>query len=51
MARKKRKGKISAREAKRRQGQTWCTKGGHYLDDGDGGSVKATPVKGGFKLS
>lgn len=51
MSRKKRKGKVSTREAKRRQGQEWRDKGGHYIDDGDGGVVKATPVKGGFELS
>lgn len=49
MSRKKHKGKISAREQKRRQEQQWRDKGGYYLDGESGGRIKATPIKKGIK--
>jgi hypothetical protein len=46
---KKRK-RASAREVARRREQSFKDKGGSLLDDGDGGVIRANPVKGGWRL-
>lgn len=38
--------KVCKRERLRRQEQSFVDKGGRYLDDFEGGSIKATPLKG-----
>ena len=46
---KKRKG-VSPSEAARRKEQSFKSKDGSLLDDGDGGVIRANPVKGGWRL-
>lgn len=38
--------KVCKRERLRRQEQSFVDKGGEYLDTFEGGSIKATPLKG-----